>query len=239
MKIFPAIDIIDGKCVRLTQGDYEQKKIYNEDPLAVAQQFEEAGIKQLHVVDLDGAKAGHVVNWKTLELLAKRTSLTLDVGGGIKTREEATKLFETGVSQINIGSMAVKNPEVLKQWLHEFGPERIILSADVRNEHIAINGWQDNSTLHIVSFVQQFLEDGLRYVTCTDIATDGMLTGPNVLLYKKIRQQFPSLHLIASGGVSALNDLRDLEKIGVYGAIVGKAIYETKISLSELKDYAH
>jgi phosphoribosylformimino-5-aminoimidazole carboxamide ribotide isomerase len=239
MKVFPAIDIIDGKCVRLTQGNYAQKKIYNEDPLAVAQQFEEAGFKQLHVVDLDGAKAGRIVNWKTLELLTKKTSLRIDAGGGIKTKEEAIRLFELGITQINLGSIAVKDPELTKEWLMELGNSSIILSADVRNETIAINGWQSDSSLHIFDFIEQFLAAGLQFVTCTDIATDGMLSGPNFDLYKKIIQQFPTIKLIASGGVSNLHDLQKLEQLGVYGTVVGKAIYENRISLSELQIYAH
>jgi phosphoribosylformimino-5-aminoimidazole carboxamide ribotide isomerase len=239
MKVFPAIDIIDGKCVRLAQGDYAQKKIYNEDPLAVAQQFEEAGFKQLHVVDLDGAKAGRIVNWKTLELLTKKTSLRIDAGGGIKTKEEAIRLFELGITQINLGSIAVKDPEITKEWLMELGNSSIILSADVRDETIAINGWQSDSSLHIFDFIEQFLAAGLQFVTCTDIATDGMLSGPNFDLYNKIIQQFPAIKLIASGGVSNLHDLQKLEQLGVYGTVVGKAIYENRISLGELQIYAH
>lgn len=234
MRIIPAIDIIDGKCVRLTQGDYSQKKIYNENPLQVAKLFEDAGLDHLHLIDLDGAKAGKVINWKVLEALAANTKLLIDFGGGIKTDEEVMQLFETGVNQINIGSMAVKNPIKIVEWINTFGAEKIILSADVKNEMIAISGWQEDSSIAITDFIKDYMKKGIEYVTCTDIRTDGMLTGPNIELYTKILLNFPQLNLIASGGVSGIEDLRELKQIGVDGVIVGKAIYEERIKLEDL-----
>lgn len=237
MKIIPAIDIIDGKCVRLTQGDYAQKKIYNENPIEVAKQFEAAGLRYLHVVDLDGAKAGAVKNFKTIEKIASETSLKLDVGGGIKTEEEIKSLFNLGVAQVNLGSIAAKNQNLVSTWLDTFGLDRIIISADVRQEKIALHGWQEQTTLSIYDFISLFEESRL-FVTCTDIATDGMLAGPNVDLYQRILEKFPDLRLIASGGVSQISDLAILKKINVEGVIIGKAIYENKISLNELSTYA-
>jgi phosphoribosylformimino-5-aminoimidazole carboxamide ribotide isomerase len=234
MRIIPAIDIIEGKCVRLTQGDYRQKKIYNEDPVAVARSFEDAGLTHLHVVDLDGAKNGKVVNWNVIEKIVKDTNLSVDFGGGIKTTEEIKNLLTLGIQQVNLGSIAVKQPEKIVEWLNQFGAERIILSADVKGDNIAINGWQENAGIEFTVFLKDYLQRGIQYVTCTDISTDGMLTGPNVNLYKKIILNFPNLNLIASGGVSNLDDLKELKRIGVDGVIVGKAIYEGKIRLEEL-----
>lgn len=234
MRIIPAIDIIDGKCVRLTQGDYNQKKIYNEIPLEVAQEFETAGLNYLHLIDLDGAKAGKVINWNVLEAITQHTQLTVDFGGGIKTDEEVKRLFDLGIAQINIGSMAVKQPEKIVEWIQTFGAEKIILSADVKNEIIAISGWQEDSSISITDFLKNYIHKGVEYVTCTDIGTDGMLTGPNIELYKKILLSFPQLNLIASGGVSCMQDLHDLDQIGVDGVIVGKAIYEGRVKLEEL-----
>lgn len=236
MKIIPAIDIIDGKCVRLTQGDYEQKKIYNENPVEVAKQFEAAGLQYLHVVDLDGAKAGAVKNFTTIEKLVRATSLKIDVGGGIKTEEDIRSLFNLGVSQVNLGSIAAKNQNLVSTWLDTFGIDRIIISADVRNEKIALHGWQEQTALSVYDFISLFEESRL-FVTCTDIATDGMLSGPNVSLYQNLLEQFPGLRLIASGGVSQLSDLALLKKLHVEGVIIGKAIYENKISLNELSAY--
>ncbi|MBL0744094.1 1-(5-phosphoribosyl)-5-[(5-phosphoribosylamino)methylideneamino]imidazole-4-carboxamide isomerase [Chryseolinea lacunae] len=235
MRIIPAIDIIDGKCVRLTQGDYAQKKIYHEDPVQVARSFEEAGLTDLHVVDLDGAKAGKVVNWKVVEDIAKNTGLAVDFGGGIKTEEEIDKLLNLGVKQVNLGSVAVKEPLKVISWLKKFGKSKIILSADVKGEFIAISGWQESSPLTLFSLLKDYTRNGIEYVTCTDISTDGMLTGPNIELYKNILMSFPQLNLVASGGVSNLEDLRELKRIGADGAIVGKAIYEGRITLEELK----
>lgn len=234
MRIIPAIDIIGGKCVRLTQGDYAQKKTYNDNPLEVAKQFEDAGLKYLHLVDLDGAKAGSVVNWKVIEAITSKTKLCVDFGGGIKKDEEIKRLFDTGIAQVNLGSIAVKQKAKVLEWAEVYGSEKIILSADVKNEVIAIHGWQESSTLNIIDFIEDYFSVGLRYVVCTDISTDGTLQGPNIGLYKKIISRFPDLKLIASGGVGKLDDLVALDNQNLFGAIVGKAIYEGKISLEEL-----
>src|SRR5688572_938738 len=234
MKIIPAIDLIDGKCVRLTQGDYNQKKVYNENPLEVAKEFEHAGLKFLHLVDLDGAKAGKVVNWKIVESICKETKLDVDFGGGIKTEEQIKQLFACGVNQVNLGSIAVKDPKMVTDWIRKFTREKIILSADVKNEMIAISGWQESAAIPITTFLNDYVKNGIKYVTCTDISVDGMLTGPSIDLYRKILKNFPQLNLIASGGVSSLDDLRKLKQIGVGGAIVGKAIYEGRIKLVDL-----
>jgi phosphoribosylformimino-5-aminoimidazole carboxamide ribotide isomerase len=234
MKIIPAIDIIDGKCVRLSQGDYNQKKIYNENPLEVALSFQDAGLTSLHLVDLDGAKAGKVTNWKVIESVCSKTQLDVDFGGGIKTEEEVKALFSAGVNQINLGSIAVKKPDLVAGWICDFGADKIILSADVRDEMIAIGGWLESATLHIRDFVSDYLAKGISYVTCTDISTDGMLKGPNLELYRSLLKSFPSIHLIASGGVSSMHDLEELKKAGVHGVIVGKAIYEGRVQLKDL-----
>ena len=236
MRIIPAIDIIDGKCVRLTQGDYNQKKIYNENPLEVAKEFENAGLKFLHLVDLDGAKAGKVVNWKVVESICKETNLDVDFGGGIKTEQQLKQLFDCGVKQVNLGSIAVKDPKIVTEWIKKFTSEKIILSADVKNEMIAISGWQESAAIPITTFLNDYVKNGIEYVTCTDISVDGMLTGPSIDLYKKILINFPQLNLIASGGVSSLDDLQELKQIGVGGVIVGKAIYEGRIKLEALVD---
>jgi phosphoribosylformimino-5-aminoimidazole carboxamide ribotide isomerase len=238
MKIIPAIDIIDGKCVRLTQGDYAQKKVYNENPLEVAKSFEGAGITHLHLVDLDGAKAGKVTNWNVVESLTSHTTLAIDFGGGIKTRDEIQKLLDLGVRQVNLGSIAVKNRKLVESWLAEFDAEHIILSADVKNELIAINGWQENASIPIDQFIEEYQKCGIRYVTCTDISTDGMLTGPNVALYERLLRDHPGLTLTASGGVGSLEDLRVLSSTKVDGVIVGKAIYEGRISLDQIREFA-
>jgi phosphoribosylformimino-5-aminoimidazole carboxamide ribotide isomerase len=234
MRIIPAIDIIDGKCVRLTQGDYAQKKIYNENPVEVAKSFGDAGLQYLHLVDLDGAKAGKVINWKVVEAICSQTSLKVDFGGGIKTEEEITNLFNAGIAQVNLGSIAVKEPEKVKQWIKKFTKKKIILSADVKDEMISINGWQENSSISIRGFLKDYSKYGIEFVTCTDISTDGMLSGPNIELYKTLLLTFPHLHLIASGGVSGIEDLVELRRIGIDGVIVGKAIYEGRIKLEEL-----
>jgi phosphoribosylformimino-5-aminoimidazole carboxamide ribotide isomerase len=234
MRIIPAIDIIDGKCVRLTQGDYAQKKIYNENPVEVAKEFEDAGLRYLHLIDLDGAKAGRVINWKVVEAISSSTGMIIDFGGGIKNDAEVERLFQLGVEQVNIGSVAVRNPEKIAEWIKKFGAEKIVLSADTKNENIAISGWQEDSAILITDFLKDFIQRGIEYVTCTDIGTDGMLTGPNIELYKKILLSFPQLNVIASGGVSSIEDLHELRQIGVDGVIVGKAIYEGRIKLDEL-----
>ena len=237
MKIIPAIDLIDGKCVRLTQGDYNQKKIYNENPIDVAKEFENAGLKFLHLVDLDGAKAGKVVNWKVVESICKETKLDVDFGGGIKTEDQIKQLFDCGVKQVNLGSISVKNPKIVTEWIKKFTPEKIILSADVKNEMIAISGWQESAAIPITTFLRDYVHNGIEYVACTDISTDGMLSGPNVDLYKNILLTFPQLQIIASGGVSCLEDLFELNQIGADGVIVGKAIYEGRIKLDELAEF--
>jgi phosphoribosylformimino-5-aminoimidazole carboxamide ribotide isomerase len=237
MRIIPAIDIIDGKCVRLTQGDYAQKKVYNENPLEVAKAFESAGLKYLHLVDLDGAKGGRVTNWNVVKEITSKTKLTVDFGGGIKTEEEVQKLLDLGVAQLNFGSIAVKRPGLVYEWMEKFGSEKIILGADVKDERVKINGWQDDAAIGIESFIKGFHLQGIRYITCTDISTDGMLMGPNISLYKKLLKLFPELKLIASGGVSSIQDVEALKKISVHGVIIGKAIYEEKISLSDLVQF--
>jgi len=234
MRIIPAIDIIDGKCVRLTQGDYQQKTIYHEDPLIVARSFQDAGLTHLHLIDLDGAKAGKVVNWKVIETITSQTKLHVDFGGGIKRTEDIDRLFELGIQQVNLGSIAVTEPIKITEWIEQFGREKIILSADVKNEMISINGWQNDASINIVAFLRDYVQKGIEHVTCTDIGTDGMLTGPNIELYKKLLLTFPQLQVIASGGVSSMDDIEELKLIGVDGVIVGKAIYEGRISLEQL-----
>jgi phosphoribosylformimino-5-aminoimidazole carboxamide ribotide isomerase len=234
MRIIPAIDIIDGKCVRLSQGNYDDKKIYNDNPTDVAKSFEQAGLRYLHLVDLDGAKAGQVKNWKVVESIALNTRLEIDFGGGIKTKEEIERLFNLGVQQVNLGSIAVKNRDTVSDWLALFGAEKIILSADVLDRQVKINGWTSGSVFTIDDLIESYLPYGLQYVTCTDISKDGMLLGTNIDLYKSLKSKFPALKIIASGGVSSLKDIADLTKIGVDAAIVGKAIYENKIALKDL-----
>lgn len=237
MQIIPAIDLIDGKCVRLTQGDYAQKKIYNENPLEVAKQFESIGITRLHLVDLDGAKKGEIVNYKVLEKIASQTKLIIDFGGGIKTDETIKIVFESGASLVTIGSIAVKNKNLFYSWVKKYGAEKILLGADVKEEKIAISGWLENTEIAVFDFISENMQQGVKTIFCTDISKDGLLQGSSVDLYKKILKQFPSLNLIASGGVSSVNDLDELKEIGCSGAIVGKAIYENRISMSDLKKY--
>ena len=237
MQLIPAIDIIEGKCVRLTEGDYAQKIIYNEDPLEVAKTFEGIGLNRLHLVDLDGAKAGEVVNWKVLEKIANKTGLTIDFGGGIKTEVTLKTVLNTGATFATIGSLAVKSPLVFEEWLSRFGAQTFLLGADVYEEKIAIGGWIEKTNIDIIAFVQSYMDKGVSQIFCTDIQKDGKLQGPSIELYKKIIKQFPTLQLIASGGVSQLLDLEALRTIGCSGAIVGKAIYENKISLKQLSDF--
>jgi phosphoribosylformimino-5-aminoimidazole carboxamide ribotide isomerase len=234
MRIIPAIDIIEGKCVRLSQGDYNRKTVYNEDPLEVAQQFEDAGIRYLHLVDLDGAKAGKIINWKVLESIANHTQLIIDVGGGIKTEEELKVVLSSGAKQANIGSLAVSKPDVVFDWINRFGSEVIILSADVKGNQVAVAGWMENSGIELNDLMRKYVENGLRYVVCTDISKDGMLQGPSIDLYKQLLTDFPAVQLIASGGVATIEDVDTLNTIGVNGVIIGKAIYEGRIKLSEL-----
>ena len=235
MNIIPAIDIIEGKCVRLTQGDYAQKTIYNENPLEVAKEFEDAGLTRLHLVDLDGAKAGKIVNWKALESIAANTSLVIDFGGGIKQKDDVSIVFNSGASLATIGSLAVKNEDLFVEMLLQFGADKFLLGADVKEEKIVINGWLNNTDINILDFIQQYIEKGVQQIFCTDVSKDGKLEGPSINLYKNIIQHFPTLHFIASGGVSCNDDLDELQKIGCNGAIVGKAIYEGRITLSDLK----
>lgn len=234
MQIIPAIDIIDGKCVRLTQGDYTQKKIYNEHPLEVALEFQDAGLQRLHLVDLDGAKEGAVKNWKVLEQLTAKTSMIIDFGGGIKKEEDLRIVFDSGAAFATIGSLAVKEEAKFVAWLQSYGAAKFLLGADVKDEKIAIGGWLETTDIHVSNFIQKYSEQGITQLFCTDVSKDGKLEGPSITLYQKIIHQFPDLHFIASGGVSNLSDLEQLKKIGCKGAIVGKAIYENRISLEEL-----
>ncbi|WP_299897382.1 1-(5-phosphoribosyl)-5-[(5-phosphoribosylamino)methylideneamino]imidazole-4-carboxamide isomerase [uncultured Aquimarina sp.] len=237
MRIIPAIDIIDGKCVRLSKGDYDTKKIYNESPLEVAKEFEAHGIQYLHLVDLDGAKSKHIVNHKVLEQIASKTSLKIDFGGGLKTDEDLKIAFESGANQITGGSIAVKNPETFKSWLSKFGNDKIILGADAHHEKIAVSGWLEESDKELIPFIQEYQKEGVSYVICTDISKDGMLQGPSFDLYKKILDNSEHIKLIASGGISAFDELPKLAEIGCEGTIIGKAIYENRISLKQLENY--
>lgn len=235
MHIIPAIDIIDGKCVRLTQGDYQQKKVYNEDPLEVAKAFADQGVERLHLVDLDGAKAKHIVNYRVLERLASHTDLHIDFGGGLKRDEDLRIAFESGAAQVTGGTVAVKEPELFLRWLQTYGPERIILGADVKNGRVAVSGWQEESQEELMPFLERYLAAGVRYVICTEVSRDGLLQGSAVELYRDIRNRFPDLQLIASGGVTQLSEIEALAQIGCFGAIIGKAIYEGHIRLEDLK----
>jgi phosphoribosylformimino-5-aminoimidazole carboxamide ribotide isomerase len=235
MKIIPAIDIIDGKCVRLSQGDYAQKKVYNENPLEVAKEFEAAGITNLHLVDLDGAKASQIINYKVLEKIASQTNLKIDFGGGLKSNEDLKIAFDSGANQITGGTIAVKNPELFLSWLQKYGSEKIILGADIKNGKIATNGWQEESDIELLDFLEIYLEGGIEYVICTDISKDGLLQGSAVDLYAKIKNEFPKIKLIASGGVVSIEELEKLKELEMHGAIVGKAIYEGKIKLEDLR----
>ena len=234
MELIPAIDLIDAKCVRLSQGDYAQTKVYNENPLEVAKAFEDVGIRRLHLVDLDGAKAHHIVNYKVLENIATHTSLEIDFGGGLKSDEDLRIAFECGAKMVTGGSIAVKSPELFEKWLQKYGGERIILGSDVKDEKIAINGWQDKTNIDIWSFLADYQAKGVRKTICTDIAFDGMLAGPSIALYRKMIERFPDLYLIASGGVSGMEDIHCLQEAGLPAVIFGKAIYEGRISLQEL-----
>lgn len=237
MRVVPAIDIIDGKCVRLTQGDYGKKKVYREDPVEVALEFQDADLDCLHLVDLDGARKGHVVNWEVIRDIQEKTALSVDFGGGVKTEAEVEQLLDLGVHQINVGSLAVKDPDTFSKWLRKYGSENFILSADVKNGNVAINGWLEDTQFRLFDIVERFESEGLEFLTCTDISTDGMLEGPNIGLYKKLIKRFPKLKVVASGGVSSLHDLEELKYAKVYGVIIGKAIYEGKIKLEELKAF--
>ncbi len=238
MRIIPAIDIIEGKCVRLYQGDYNQKTIYNENPLEVAKEFEDAGLKYLHIVDLDGAKQGKIINYKVLEKITAKTKLQVDFGGGISSDEMMKIPFECGATQVTLGSIAVKSKETVERWIKIYGTDRIIIGADVSKEKIQIHGWQQDSNLFVYDFINDYIEKGIQYVMCTDISKDGTLKGPSVELYKKIKEQFRDLKLIASGGVGSIKDVELLAENNLEGVIIGKAIYEGKIKLEELKKFA-
>lgn len=234
MYIIPAIDLIGGKCVRLSQGDYSSKKEYHDDPLEMAKRFEGAGISRLHLVDLDGAKAKKIINGDVLERICAGTSLQVDFGGGIQADKEIEKAFSLGAKQVTGGSIAVKNPTLFDEWITKYGSEKIILGADAKNKKIAVGGWEETTSVDLIPFIQNYFDKGIRYVICTDVAKDGLLQGPSVDLYREILQEIPELKLIASGGVSSVKDLEELEKVGVYGTIVGKAYYEGRVTLEEL-----
>ena len=236
MRVIPAIDIIDGKCVRLTNGDYSKKKVYNENPIEVAKAFEDHGFKFLHLVDLDGAKSNHIVNHKVLELIATKTNLNIDFGGGLKSNKDLAIAFECGAKKITGGSVAVMNSSLFLEWIDIYGPDKIILGSDVNGEKIAINGWLETSSQTINKFLSFYIDNGVRTTICTDVSKDGMLKGPSISLYKKILKQ-NSIDLIASGGISKIDDITQLSEIGCEGAIIGKAIYEKSISLKELEKY--
>jgi phosphoribosylformimino-5-aminoimidazole carboxamide ribotide isomerase len=236
MIIIPAIDIIQGKCVRLTKGDYAQQIVYNDNPVEVAKQFEAAGIKRLHIVDLDGAKAGSIVNLKVLENVAEATDLVIDFGGGVKTIQDVSNIFNAGAAMVTIGSLAVKQPALLEEWLMEFGTDQFLIGADVLDGKIKISGWLEDGGINIFDFIGKMLSLGVTNIFCTDIAKDGVMEGPSVDLYKNILEQHPEINLIASGGVSKIDDILVLDALGCTGAIVGKAIYEGKVPLNPLKD---
>ena len=237
MELIPAIDLIEGKCVRLTQGDYSTRKVYNEDPLEVALQLESVGIKRLHVVDLDGAKAGHIVNYNVLERLASRTRLIIDFGGGLKSDEDLRIAFDCGAQMITGGSIAVKNPERFLTWLEKYGGERVILGADAKDKKIAVSGWEEGTDLDLIPFVKDYREKGVQKIICTDIGRDGMLQGPAIDLYKEIKEEVGGLYVIASGGVSSMADIERLDEAGIPAVIFGKAIYEGRIRMSEIEKY--
>jgi len=234
IEIIPAIDLIDGKCVRLSQGDYNKKTVYNENPLEIAKMFVDAGIRRLHLVDLDGAKAHHIVNQKVLEIIATKTNLIIDFGGGLKSDEDLRIAFESGAQMITGGSIAVRNPEIFIAWIEKFGAEKIILGADVHEEKIAVGGWLESTDIELMPFIQNYMQKGISKVICTDISKDGMLAGTSLDLYKKMLQIEPEMYLIASGGVSSIADIELLEQAKIPAVITGKAIYEGKFSLDEL-----
>lgn len=238
IQIIPAIDLIEGKCVRLTQGDYGQKKIYNENPLEVAQQFEDAGLKRLHLVDLDGAKAKKVVNWKVLETIASKTSLHVDFGGGVQSDDDLKIAFESGAKQVTGGSIAVKQPDLFEHWLKTYGGDKIILGADAKNEKITVSGWEEGTSIWVYDFVEEYVAKGVKYTISTDVAKDGLLQGPSFDLYKNLQDKCPDLNIIASGGIAGIEDVEKLAEMNIYGVIIGKAIYENRISLADLQRFS-
>lgn len=237
IELIPAIDIIDGKCVRLQKGDYSTQKVYNENPVEVAKAYEDYGIRRLHVVDLDGAASHHVVNYRVLDLIASRTSLVIDFGGGIKTDEDLVIAFDNGAQMVTLGSVAVKEPQRMQQWIERHGQERIILGADVRDGRISINGWKEDSPILLMPFLEDYTAKGVTKVLCTDISRDGMLQGPATDLYREVMQRFPEMHLIASGGVSGIADIEALNEAGIPAVVIGKALLEGRITLNELNRF--
>ena len=237
IELIPAIDIIDGQCVRLTKGDYDQKTVYRDSPAEVAKEFEQKGFKRLHVVDLDGAKSKHIVNDKVLRRITTETNLTVDFGGGIKTDEDIEKAFCAGAAMVTVGSIAVTQPELFMGWLEKYGADRMILGADVRNGKISINGWKEDSAEDLLPFLRKYIDAGVKTVLCTEISKDGTLQGPAIELYKEVMTAYPTLHLIASGGVSSIDDIKALDRAGIPAVVFGKAIYEGKIDLNELWDW--
>lgn len=234
MKIIAAIDIMDGKCVRLTQGNFGNVKVYDEDPVDMAKRFEDADLENIHVVDLDGAQQGTVINWQTVEDIRANTALRIDFGGGVKTTEDVEQLLELNIDRINVGSVAVREPDKFLDWVKRFGADNFILSTDVKGNEIKVNGWQEKTGVTIYDIINQYQPSGITHITCTDISADGTLAGPNFALYKKLLKRFPKLKFTASGGVSSMEDLESLKYIGVHGVIIGKAIYEGRLSLAEL-----
>lgn len=237
IELVPAIDMIEGKCVRLTQGDYDTQKIYNESPLEVAKQFQDAGVTRLHMVDLDGAKAGHIVNYRMLEKVASHTDLSIDFGGGLKSDDDLHIAFDCGAQMVTGGSIAVKNPDLFLSWITRYGSERIILGADAKEKKIAISGWKEGTAIDLIPFIKDYQSKGISKVICTDIARDGMLQGPAVRLYQEMQQEMPGLYVIASGGVSSVGDIERLEEANIPAVIFGKAIYEGRISLKEIETF--
>lgn len=237
IELVPAIDMIEGKCVRLTQGDYDTQKIYNESPLEVAKQFQEAGVTRLHMVDLDGAKAGHIVNYRMLEKVASHTDLSIDFGGGLKSDDDLHIAFDCGAQMVTGGSIAVKNPDLFLSWITRYGSERIILGADAKEKKIAISSWKEGTAIDLIPFIKDYQSKGISKVICTDIARDGMLQGPAVKLYQEMQQEMPGLYVIASGGVSSMGDIERLEEANIPAVIFGKAIYEGRISLKEIETF--
>ena len=235
MELIPAIDIIDGKCVRLSQGDYSSKKVYSENPVDMAKRFEDYGLRRLHVVDLDGAASSHIVNYRVLEQIAVQTSLVIDFGGGIKSSKDIDIAFESGAAMVTIGSVAVKQPQLMTDWIGKYGAEKVILGADAKDRRIAVSGWKEDSKLELLPFLSDYINKGIKKVLCTDISRDGMLQGPSIALYKEIMETFPNLELIASGGVSSIDDIYRLEEAGVPAVVFGKALYEGRIKLEQLK----
>ena len=237
IELVPARDMIEGKCVRLTQGDYDTQKIYNESPLEVAKQFQDAGVTRLHMVDLDGAKAGHIVNYRMLEKVASHTDLSIDFGGGLKSDDDLHIAFDCGAQMVTGGSIAVKNPDLFLSWITRYGSERIILGADAKEKKIAISGWKEGTAIDLIPFIKDYQSKGISKVICTDIARDGMLQGPAVKLYQEMQQEMPGLYVIASGGVSSMGDIERLEEANIPAVIFGKAIYEGRISLKEIETF--